>query len=133
MNPWEKVLLSVTTGLTIAVLVKLWSSGLVRIYRLLFYFLVSDILSELAALTIPYDTTWYGYSYFFLQTLKIAVAIPVLVEIYALALEKTPALAQFGRNTVIYVFGAAASVSVRRSPPGPFEVPPSIPARILLV
>jgi hypothetical protein len=108
VNPWEKILLSATTGLTIAVLVKLWFSGLARIYKLLFLFLVSDLLSYVVALSVPYDTTWYGYFYFSLQTLKIAVAVPVLVEIYALALEKTPALAQFGRNAVRYILGAAA-------------------------
>jgi hypothetical protein len=108
LNPWVKVLLYVTTALTAAVLVKLWSSGLARIYKLLFCFLVSDLLSSVVALAVLYDTTWYGYFYFSLQTLKFAVAVPVLVEIYSLALERTPALAQFGRNTVIYVLGAAA-------------------------
>jgi hypothetical protein len=108
LNPWEKALLSVTTVLTIAVLLKLWSSGLAKIYRLLFCFLVSDFLASVVALSVRYDTNWYGYLYVFLQTLKIGVAVPVLVEIYALALEKTPALAQFGRNAVSYVLAAAA-------------------------
>jgi len=98
----------VTAGLTVALLVKLWSSGLAKIYKLLFCFLVSDLISAVVALAVPYDTNWYGYLYVVLQTLKIAVAVPVLVEIYALALENTPALAQFGRNTVRYVLAAAA-------------------------
>jgi hypothetical protein len=108
LNPWVRILLCVTAGLTVAVLVKLWSNGLARIYKLLFCFLLSDLISSVAGLSVRYDTNWYGYLYVFLQTLKIAVAVPVLVEIYGLALEKTPALSQFGRNAVRYVLVAAA-------------------------
>ncbi len=108
MNPWERGLLYLTTALTVAVLAKLWRSGLIKIYRLLFAFLAVDFLSSVIGLSVPYDTTWYGYLYFSMQTLKIAVAAFVVVEIYGLALERTPALAQFGRNTVRYILAAAA-------------------------
>lgn len=112
MNPWEKGLLYLTTALTVSLLAKLWRSGLVKIYRRLFSFLAVDFLSSVIGLSVPYNTTWYGYLYVAMQTLKIAVAAFVLVEIYALALERTPALAQFGRNTVSYILGAAALLPV---------------------
>jgi hypothetical protein len=108
LNPWEKGILCVTAVLTAAVLVRLWSSGLVGIYKLLFLYLASDLLSSVAALSLRYDTNWYGYTYVVVQTLKFAVAAFVLVEIYTLALAGTPALARFGRNMVSYILGAAA-------------------------
>jgi len=110
LNLWEKGILWLTLGLTAAVLVRLWSSGLINIYKLFFCYFAVDFLSTLAALTIPYNTKRYGDAYFTCQTLKILIAAFMLVEIYALALERTPALAQFGRNTVAYILGATAVI-----------------------
>jgi hypothetical protein len=110
LNPWQKGVLCLTTALTAAVLVKLWSSGLVRIYKLFTCYLAADFLSSLAALYLPYDTDLYGYAYFSSQTLKIVIASLALVEIYSFALERTPALAAFGRSTVGYLLAAAAVI-----------------------
>jgi hypothetical protein len=87
LNPWEKGILCLTTGLTAAVLVRLWLSGLVGIYRLLFLYLASDFLSSAVALSPRYDTNRYAYTYAIVQTVKFAMAAFVLVEIYSLALE----------------------------------------------
>ena len=112
MNPWEKGIVCVTGALAAAVLAKLWWNGLVDAYKMLFCYLAVDFLSSVAAVTIPYDTKAYGYVYFASQTVKIIFAAFVLVEIYALALAGTPALARFGRNVVSYILGAAALVPV---------------------
>ena len=112
MNPWEKGILCFTAGLTAAVLVKLCWTGLVKTYKLFFCYLAADFLSSIGALTIPYDTKMYGNFYFASQTLKIVLSAFVLVEIYALALAGTPALARFGRNMVSYILAAAALVPV---------------------
>lgn len=90
------------------VLAKLWYTGLAKVYKLFFLYLVSDFLSSIAALSIPYDTKLYGYAYISLQTLKIGIAAMALVEIYGLAMARTPALAAFGRRTVGYFLAAAA-------------------------
>lgn len=108
MNLWEKGIWYLTIGLTAAALVKLWSTSLIKIYKLLFCYLAFDFLSSLVSLLIPYRTKYYGYYYFSAQTLMIVMAAFMLVEIYALALEKTPALARFLRSTVGYILGIAA-------------------------
>lgn len=105
---WEKGVLCLTIGLTVAVLVKLGVSGLFKIYQLLFCYLVLDFVSSILGVLIPHDITAYGYYYIAAQTLKIGVAAFVVMEIYALALEATPALAQFGRNSVGYIVAGAA-------------------------
>lgn len=110
MNPWEKAVWCVTTALTAAVLVKLWTTGLAHIYRLLFGFLASDCLFSIAGLFIPYHSAAYGYYYFSAQTIKIIIAAFMVVEIYSLALERQPALAQFVRGIIGYILLGAALI-----------------------
>lgn len=107
MNPWEKAIWWLATGLTAAVLVKLLVGGLARIYKLFFCYLAWDLVSSLIGISLTYNTNRYAYFYMGAQAVKIVIAAFLLVEIYSLALEGTPALAQFGRNTVGYILGAA--------------------------
>ncbi len=107
MNPWEKAIWWLATGLTAAVLVKLLSGGLARIYKLFFCYLAWDLVSSLIGISLTYNTNSYGYFYIGAQAGKIVIAAFLLVEIYSLALEGTPALAQFGRRAVGYILGAA--------------------------
>jgi hypothetical protein len=126
LNPWEKGVLGITTALTAAVLLKLWVTGLAKIYRLFFCYLTADFFTSIGALSIQYDTKAYGRFYFTSQTVKVVIAAWVLVEIYPLALERTPALARFGRNAVGYILGLAAVVPLiaafldRASSPHPY-------------
>jgi hypothetical protein len=109
---WEKGLWYLTMVLTAAVLGKLWATGLLKIYKLLFCYLAIDLLSSIAASAFSYDTYWYGIFYFTCQTLKVILAGFVLREVYALALERTPALAQFGRSSIGLILAAAALIPV---------------------
>lgn len=110
MNPWEKGIWCLTTGLTAAVLVKLWSSGLLKLYKLFFAYLAVDFLSSIGGMAIPFHSSTYAYFYVAAQTVKIAIAAFMLVEIYSLALEQHPALAQFGRSVIRYILLAAAAI-----------------------
>jgi hypothetical protein len=112
LNPWEKAALCLTVGLTAAVLAKLWTIGVARGYKALFFYLTFDFLASIVALSVTYVSNWYGYFYVFAQTTKIVIAAFVLVEIYSLALEHHQALARFGRGTVSYVLAAAALIPV---------------------
>jgi hypothetical protein len=110
LNQWEKGILYLTIGLTVLVLGKLWSTGLYRIYRLLFAYLLADLFSSVAGVAVPYNTRAYVYTYFSIQTIKIVAGAFVLMEIYSLALERHRALARFGRNTVGYILAVAAVI-----------------------
>lgn len=112
MNLWEKGIWYLVIVLTAAVVVKLSVSGLFKIYKLLYSYLLLSLLSSLAALTIPYNTKAYGQFYFSTETARVIIAALVVVEVYALALENTPALARFGRNAVGYILGAAMVIPV---------------------
>jgi hypothetical protein len=110
LNPWESGVWYLTIGLTAAVLVRLSLDGLLKIYKLLYGYLALSLVTSLAALTIPYRSNAYGYLYFSSETSRLVIAALVVVEIYSLALENTPALARFGRNTVGYILAAAAII-----------------------
>jgi hypothetical protein len=110
VNPWEKGIWWLTIALTAAVLVKLWLAGLIKLYKLLFCYLACDFLASVGGLFIPFRSAAYSHYYFSVQTLKIVVAAFMLIEIYSLALERTPALARFGRNVVGYILLAAAAI-----------------------
>jgi hypothetical protein len=110
LNPWEKGIWWLTIVLTVAVLTRLWSSGLIRIYKLFFCYLAWDFLASVIGRSLTYNTDSYGYFYIGAQTLKIVIAAFMLAEIYSLAMEKTPALARFGRTAVGYILVAAALI-----------------------
>lgn len=110
MNPWEIGVSCLTIVLTVAVLVRMWRNHLVKTYKLLTTYLAFDAISSIAALSIPFHTKYYGYFYFCGQTIAIVIAAFMLVEIWALALAATPALARLARELVGYLLGIAALV-----------------------
>jgi hypothetical protein len=110
LNSWEKVVWYSTIVLTAGLLAKLWSSGLFKIYRLFFCYVAWDLLSSLIGLSLTDGTNAYGYFYLGAQALKIVIAAFMLAEIYGLAFERTPALAEYGRNTVGYILVGAALI-----------------------
>jgi hypothetical protein len=112
LNPLEKAIWYLTIGLTAAVLVKLWTAGLWKVYKLFFCYLTCDLLSSLGAANIPFNTLLYANFYFTAQTLKIVIASFLLAEIYSLAVGRHTALAKFGRNAVGYMLAAAGVIPV---------------------
>jgi hypothetical protein len=79
LNPWEKGVWYLTMGLTAAVLIRLYTTGLLRIYKLLFFYLATDLISSVVALFIPFHTALYARYYFTAQTLKIVIAAFMLM------------------------------------------------------
>jgi hypothetical protein len=110
VSPSEKYLLILGTGLTAAVLVRIVATGLITTYKLLVVYLALDLVQSLASYVIPIHTNRYAYMYFCFQTLKIVTAAFILANIYSLALERRPALARFGRNSVGYALAASGFI-----------------------
>lgn len=108
MIRWEQGIVYLNLGLTAAVLWKIWSRKLAHVYKLFFFYLAADLLLTVGGFCFKPNTNDAAYYYFAAQTFKILIGSFVLVEIYSLALERTPALAQFGRNSVAYILAASA-------------------------
>jgi len=96
----------------VALLVNLYRNGLYRIYPALFLFLGLDLVeSAVGMATFRSCRNAYAMAYFIGQGLRTVLGIAVVLELYRLALEARPALASFGRKTVVYVLAAAALIA----------------------
>jgi hypothetical protein len=94
-----------------ALIVRLMQNGLSRTYRRLFLYLSIDLVQSLLAALLQSDPYAYGVVYFVFRTLKMIVAVFLILEVYRLALADQPALAAYGRKAVAGVLVAAGLVA----------------------
>jgi hypothetical protein len=95
-----------------AVIACLWLNGLSRIYPRLFLYLSIDFVYSLLGLVFQSNKNVFGWLYIIFHSLKVVVAVFVVLEVYRLALEGHPALAAFGRKTVAGVLTAAGIIAI---------------------
>ena len=103
----------------VILLVRLYQSRLAGIYSTLILYLGVDTFQQIVELAVLRRPKLYGRVYFGGQAIKVALAVFVVVQLYRLALAQHPALAVFGRRTLIYLFGAGAVVSAAGLPLDP--------------
>jgi hypothetical protein len=124
LDAYRSAMMYLTMAGATAVLASLAWGGLWRSYRWLFCYLLTDTVQTLAALFFQRNRNLYAEIYLAGNTLKLVLAVFVVLELYNRALASQPALARFGRNTVSYVLACAALVSMatlllnRNLPPG---------------
>jgi hypothetical protein len=83
---------------------RLYALGLVRTYPFLFAYLFADTLEQTVAFAFTQDRHIYTEIYVAGQTVKVALSIFVILEVYQLALAQQPALARFCRRVLGYLF-----------------------------
>jgi hypothetical protein len=88
---------------------RLCAQRLVRAYPFLFAYLFADALEQIVASAFAERRRIYTEIYFAGQTLKVVLAIFVVLELYELALAQQPALARFGRRMLGYLFSIAVA------------------------
>lgn len=91
---------------------RLYAQGLVRAYPFLFGYLFADTLEQIVMLAFAGDRHIYAEIYFVGQTMKVGLAIFVILELYELALAQQPALARFGRRMLGYLFLIAVAFAL---------------------
>ncbi len=104
----ERVLWYLNFIATLALLVRLIRWKLFRTYRFLFLYWLAQAVTTLVMFQIPFLSTLYANAYYTTQTLSLVLAICVVLELYREALARHPALADFGRGSVLVLMGAAA-------------------------
>jgi len=108
----------------LALVARLLQNGLYRVYRFFFAYLATDAIGTLLGTLFQTHLHLYGNIYFTVQSLKIVLAAFLVLEVYQLALDHHPALAQFTRNSISYVLALAAALAAlgvaldRYIPPG---------------
>jgi hypothetical protein len=83
---------------------RLGAQGLVRAYPVLFAYLFADTLEQIAASVFAQRLNLYAEIYFVGQTVKVALAIFVVLELYGFTLAQQPVVARFGRRMLGYLF-----------------------------
>jgi len=95
----------------VVLLLRLFTLGLFRIYRSLFFYLLTYTLQFVATAVFPIRSTAYSYSYMVGESANLALSMMVVLELYKFSLAGQPALAGFGRKTVGYALALAAVVA----------------------
>lgn len=96
---------------TLILIASLTFNGLHAVYRYFFAYLAADAIETSTALIFQQNHKLYAEIYFAGQALKMFLAVFVVLEIYRIALAGQPALARFGKRTVLYVLAAAAVIA----------------------
>ena len=99
----------------IAELTLLWllvKCKLHRTYRFLFWYWLVQALTTLVMLPVPIRTYLYLYMYWGIETISIVMAIFVVQDLYRIALLEHPAVASFGRRSVMVAMALAAVVAL---------------------
>jgi hypothetical protein len=104
----ERILWYLNFIATLAVLVRLVQSKLWRSYPSLFLFWLVQAAEFPVMYRIPLKSVLYARYYYGAQTISLILAIFVVLELYREALARHPALAGFGRRSVVLFVGAAA-------------------------
>ncbi|HML16079.1 MAG TPA: hypothetical protein VK419_03600 [Bryobacteraceae bacterium] len=116
LSPIELDVWYLNIAATIALLVRLSGSGLIRRYRWLGIYLLVDLTESLLFLYFlrihtPRAYRSYAETYMAGQGVKMILAVFVLLELYRLALVSQPAIARFGRQSVGYALAVAAAIA----------------------
>jgi hypothetical protein len=111
LPPFESGIWYLYIAATVALLIRLWTSRLVHIYRWLFLYLVAGTLQQTVLLFVQKTTNPFGWIYIAGQGLKIALVFFVVLELYRLALASQPALAKYGQKTAGVILCTAGGIA----------------------
>lgn len=103
-NHWTSYLTNVTAA---GLLIRLLWMGLAKRYAWLFGYFLADILQAVLVIGAPRNSRHYGYVYLGGQAAKTLLAAGLAMQLWWLALRAYPALARFGRRTVVSMIVAA--------------------------
>jgi hypothetical protein len=103
-------------GLTIALLlilsIRLFTSGLARVYRWFTVLVATDLGFAILFQTVRNGTDQYAQLYFAAQPIRWIIYIGVIFELYSLVLREHVGILAFGRKWLIRALGLAALFSV---------------------
>jgi hypothetical protein len=110
LNDVEQAMWYINMAAAAVLFARLYALGLVRAYPFLFAYLFADAFEQVVASALaPQRGHIYTEIYFVGQTVKIALAIFVVLQLYYLSLAQQPALARFGRRMLGYLFSIAVA------------------------
>jgi hypothetical protein len=94
------------TGATVILLIQLLFSGLARVYRWLWWYLLVGFAEAVARFPLQHRPTLSANIYMVAQFTGVVISVLLVKELYWLGLAAHPAIARFGRRVVGYLLGA---------------------------
>lgn len=113
MNPIELDVWYLNIAATVVLIARLFQTGLISSYRWFGFYLLVDLTESLLFLYFLQIHAYraYGETYMAGQGVKMILVFFVLLELYRSALASRPAIARFGRKTVVYALAVAAPIA----------------------
>jgi hypothetical protein len=95
------------TAATLFLLVRLRFSGLARVYRWFWWYLLVSFAEAAVRIPMQHRDTLSANVYMTAQFAGVVISVFLVMELYRLALAAHPAIARFGQQMVGYLLGAA--------------------------
>ncbi len=108
----ERVLFYLNVIAEVLLVFRLIQSRLYKIYSSLLLYWLLQVIEGLALLPVDRQSWLYLYVYWGAQTLSIFMALYVVQDLFHIALAEHPAIASFGRRTVLAAMALAAAVTL---------------------
>ena len=112
MSGAERVLAYLNFAAELLLLWQLIRFGLHRRYQSLFFYWLVQALGNVGILAVPMATYRYLYIYWGAQAVNIFLAFFVVQDLYRIALSEHPAVASFGRSSMLAALALAALLAL---------------------
>ena len=94
----QLVLVSIQTALLIALIARIWSAGLYRVYPYFFSYLVAQLLQVLILSAVPFRGSAYPYIWVGTEAMIVCFSVLIVVELYRVIFRDLPGIASVSRR-----------------------------------
>lgn len=120
--PVHEQILVLIESVALAVLVlRLVVSGLARLYRFFFCFLIADLVQLTVPFVVSFQTNLYGYVFLITELLMVCFYALIIFELYSILLRELEGIAKIAQRFTIAALGMAVLIAflLRRALPHP--------------
>ncbi len=111
--PLREYILALVQVVAIASLItRLLVSGLARLYKYFFCYLIIDLLETLEPFTIPFRSVLYGWVFLAFQCIKLCFYVLIVFELYSVLLRDLKGIARLAQRYSLVALGISALLSV---------------------
>jgi hypothetical protein len=108
----QLILVFAQAALLIALIVRLWSAGLQRVYPYFFSYLLASLLQALVLSAIPFKGRAYPYFWVGSESVNACCYALIVVELYRVVLRDLPGIASISRRYITVTIAVATAGSL---------------------
>jgi hypothetical protein len=111
--PLHEYILTLAQAIMLACLVtRLLASGLARLYKYFFWYLLVLLIEALVPFTVPFRRDVYGWMFFAFQCIKLCFYVLIVFELYSVLLRDLKGIARLARRYSLVALGISVLLSV---------------------